>query len=290
MAVTIKDVAKAAGTSISTVSKVINGHYSISEATAERVRAVMRELGYYPSASAQSFARGSTRAVVCLAELRPNTAFENPHLFEMISGLEEGLRARGYSLTLRSTDTTEACEIATELINRRGCDGLAVHASVMSRPLAALLTRTRFPHIVLGLPNFESQVCWIDINNVFSGMTAAAHLLDEGYRRIAFIGGSEHDMISAHRLEGVRQGLESAGRELPELLEPEELPELEEPLWGRLLPGPSGQRQIEVIHERENAWNEIIAGAGHVGGPGLFCHSGCAVFWRPADHDAGVPI
>ena len=216
MAVTIKDVAKAAGTSISTVSKVINGHYSISEATAERVRAVMRELGYYPSASAQSFARGSTRAVVCLAELRPNTAFENPHLFEMISGLEEGLRARGYSLTLRSTDTTEACEIATELINRRGCDGLAVHASVMSRPLAALLTRTRFPHIVLGLPNFESQVCWIDINNVFSGMTAAAHLMDEGYRRIAFIGGSEHDMISAHRLEGVRQGLESAGRELPE--------------------------------------------------------------------------
>ena len=216
MAVTIKDVAKAAGTSISTVSKVINGHYSISEATAERVRAVMRELGYYPSASAQSFARGSTRAVVCLAELRPNTAFENPHLFEMISGLEEGLRARGYSLTLRSTDTTEACEIATELINRRGCDGLAVHASVMSRPLAALLTRTRFPHIVLGLPNFESQVCWIDINNVFSGMTAVAHLMDEGYRRIAFIGGSEHDMISAHRLEGVRQGLESAGRELPE--------------------------------------------------------------------------
>lgn len=46
---------------------------------------------------------------------------------------------------------------------------------------------------MLGLPNFESQVCWIDINNVFSGMTAVAHLMDEGYRRIAFIGGSEHD-------------------------------------------------------------------------------------------------
>lgn len=57
MAVTIKDVAREAGTSVSTVSKVINGHYSISEETAERVRAVMRELGYYPSASAQSFAR-----------------------------------------------------------------------------------------------------------------------------------------------------------------------------------------------------------------------------------------
>ena len=216
MAVTIKDVAREAGTSVSTVSKVINGHYSISEETAERVRAVMRELGYYPSASAQSFARGSTKTVVFLADLRPNTSFENPHLFEILSGVEEALRARGYGLQLRSADTTSACEAAEELINRRGCDGLAVHASVMSRPLAALLTRTRFPHIVLGLPNFESQVCWIDINNVFSGMTAAAHLVDEGYARIAFIGGSEHDMISAHRLEGVRQGLESAGRELPE--------------------------------------------------------------------------
>lgn len=216
MPVTIKDVAKAAGTSISTVSKVINGHYSISEQTAERVRQVMRELGYYPSASAQSFARGSTKTLVFLADLKPNTAFENPHLFEIVSGMEEGLRARGYSLTLRSTDTTGAVPVATDYINRRGCDGLAVHASVMSRPLAALLTREKFPHIVLGLPNFESQVCWIDINNVYSGMTAAEHLIREGYRRIAFIGGREHDMISAHRLEGVRQGLENSGRTLPE--------------------------------------------------------------------------
>lgn len=54
MGITIKDVAAAAGTSVSTVSKVINGHYSISEETAARVRRVMQELNYYPNASAQS--------------------------------------------------------------------------------------------------------------------------------------------------------------------------------------------------------------------------------------------
>ena len=56
MGVTIKDVAKAAGVSISTVSKVINGHYSISEETQERVQQVIQELNFYPSASAQNFA------------------------------------------------------------------------------------------------------------------------------------------------------------------------------------------------------------------------------------------
>ena len=75
MGVTIKDVAKAAGTSVSTVSKVLNGHYSISEETAQRVRKVMKELHYYPSASAQSIAKGTTRIVTVLTSLSPNTAF-----------------------------------------------------------------------------------------------------------------------------------------------------------------------------------------------------------------------
>ena len=109
MGVTIKDVAKAAGTSVSTVSKVINGHYSISEETARRVREVMQELNYYPSASAQSFARGITKEVAVLADLSPNRAFRNPHLFEIISGLEETLRAKGYQLTLRGVDAANVC-------------------------------------------------------------------------------------------------------------------------------------------------------------------------------------
>ena len=95
MPVTIKDVAREAGVSVSTVSKVINGHYSISAATAERVRETMRALQYYPNASAQSFARGATRRVVLLADMYRNIAFENPHMFEIFAGVEESLRRRG---------------------------------------------------------------------------------------------------------------------------------------------------------------------------------------------------
>lgn len=214
MGVTIKDVAEAAGVSISTVSKVLNGHYSISEKTAERVRGIMREMNYYPNANAQSFASGSNHTVGLLANLAPNAAFQNPHMFEIISGLEEALCKRGYRLILRGTDATSACGIAEEIISRRSADAIAVHVGVMSHPLAAVLTRLQFPHIVLGAPDFDSQVCWIDNNNTYSGTVAASFLLSRGYKRLAFIGGKSYDLGSALRLQGVKQGLSNAGAKL----------------------------------------------------------------------------
>lgn len=214
MGVTIKDVAEAAGVSISTVSKVLNGHYSISEKTAERVRGIMREMNYYPNANAQSFASGSTHTVVLLANLAPNAAFQNPHMFEIIAGLEEALCKRGYRLILRGTDATSACGIAEEIISRRSADAIAVHVGVMSHPLAAVLTRLQFPHIVLGAPDFDSQVCWIDNSNTYSGTVAASFLLSRGYKRLAFIGGKSYDLGSALRLQGVKQGLSNAGAKL----------------------------------------------------------------------------
>lgn len=216
MAVTIRDVAKAAKVSVSTVSKVINGHYSISEETAERVRRVIKDMNYYPSSSAQNIARGTTKTVTILADLSPNTAFRNPHMFEIIAGLEETLRAKGYRLHLRSVDTTNVYDVAEEIISRRSADAMAIHVSVMTHPLAGLLTKLRFPHIVLGMPDFESQVCWIDNNNVFSGTMAASYLLSLGYRRIAFIGGRSYDLGSSLRLQGVKTELQNSGLLLEE--------------------------------------------------------------------------
>ncbi len=190
---------------------MINGHYSISEATVQRVQKVMRDLNYYPNASAQSFAKGATHTVTVLANLSPNTAFQNPHMFEILSGLEESLRTKGYCLILRGVDETTAYEVAEEIISRRSADALAIHVSVITHPLAALLTRLQFPHIVLGAPNFESQVCWIDNNNVYSGSMGASFLISSGYKKIAFVGGQYYDLGSSNRLQGVKQTCLDAG-------------------------------------------------------------------------------
>ena len=86
MRTTIQDVAKAAGVSISTVSKVLNGHYSISEKTAEHVRQVMRELNYYPSANAQNFASGTNRLVVLWRICRPTRPSGIPICLKSLPG------------------------------------------------------------------------------------------------------------------------------------------------------------------------------------------------------------
>ncbi len=214
MAVTIKDVAREAGVSVSTVSKVINKHYSISDKTAQHVRQVMERMNYYPNTRAQSFATGSSRTVVLLADLSENVAFRNPHMFEIAAGMEQTLRKRGYRLELRGSDLTSACAAAEEIISRKSADAIAVHVGIMSHPLYAVLTRLRFPHIVLGMPDFESQLCWIDNNNTYSGTVAASYLVSRGYKSIAFLGGRYYDLGSAHRLEGLRQGLSDAGLSL----------------------------------------------------------------------------
>ena len=149
----------------------------------------MRARSYYPNASAQSVARGATRRVTLLTDLCRDIAFENPHMFEIIAGAEEALRRRGYALELRGTDKMDAAEAARDVIVRRSADALVVHVSVMSHALSALLTERRFPHMVLGVPGFSSQVCWVDINHVYSGEMAAELLLGGGYPRIAFFGG-----------------------------------------------------------------------------------------------------
>ena len=98
MSVTIRDVAVAAQTSAATVSKVMNGSGSISQATIDRVEQAMRDLGYHPNARARNFARQSTKMVLFLTTLGKNAGFSNPHMFERMSGMEEALAKKGYLL------------------------------------------------------------------------------------------------------------------------------------------------------------------------------------------------
>lgn len=209
MATTIKDVAKLADTSTATVSKVINGSYSISEATAERVRAAMRELKYTPNRRAQSFARQASGSVAFVTTLERDVAFQNPHMFEIMSGLQHALARKGYSLVV--IDMAEGnCAAVEELMLQKSADGIVFHAAIMTRELSQLILRYEFPHVVIGTPNFPSKLCWIDNNNPLSGELAALHLLETGKRRIAYIGGKEADAISEARLKGAKLAMQEA--------------------------------------------------------------------------------
>ncbi|MCR4588781.1 MAG: LacI family transcriptional regulator [Lachnospiraceae bacterium] len=203
MSVTIKDVAKLAGTSTATVSKVMNGSYSISRETVERVHRAMEELNYHPSNAARNLAKRVTKAVIFLTSLGRDSGFSNPHMFEIMAGLESVLSEKGYAMTVRSIAPEDVCAYVQNAMETKMADGFVIHAAVISPELDELIYRMEIPHIIIGMPGFTSHFCWIDINNKLAGEMAAAHLLKQGYQKLSFIGGEEGDLISEHRQQGV---------------------------------------------------------------------------------------
>ena len=201
-------MAREAGVSIATVSKALNDSSTISEHTKERIRETAERLGYRPNARAQSFARQASGTVFFLADFYRNIAFENPHMFEIISGTAAYLEKKGYSLLFKPLSRQEAPKVIRDIIQERQADALILHAHILTAELAAILTRVDFPYLVIGKPNQRSSVCWMDVNHEQAGQIAANYLLDKGYRHMAFIMGREDDAIARSRLTGIRQAMD----------------------------------------------------------------------------------
>ncbi len=217
MSVTINDVANEAGVSKSTVSKVLNHWSSISPETTERVNAAIRKLHYIPNSRAVSFARQTTQNIVYLTNLAKDTAYQNPHMFDIMCGVYQELSAKDYTLTLVDTSNESyPGERASQEIKRRSADGLIIHGSAVNKELEALILSENIPHIIIGHPSFESRLCWIDTNHSLAGQYAATHMADCGYSDVVFIGGRKTDVISTKRLKGFLSGMLDRGYHIPQ--------------------------------------------------------------------------
>ena len=206
MANTIYDLAKAAGVSIATVSRALNDHYAVSEKTKQRIKALAEEMDYRPNARARSFARKKSGIVLFMTDLHKNVAFDNPHMFEIMTGISQYLDEKNYSLLLKHATTKDAPQLIRELMIREQADGIIIHAAILSKALAGVLSHLALPHLLIGRPDFPTSICWMDANHEQAGQKAAAYLLNKGYRRMVFLmGDRETDKISAARRNGMQQ-------------------------------------------------------------------------------------
>ena len=206
MAVTVYDIAKKAGVSISTVSKALNDSYTISEATKAEIRRIAEEMDYRPNARARSLARGHSGTVLFVTDLHRGAAFENPHMFEIMNGISQYLDEKGFSLLIKHVTRKEAPESIREMMIREQADAVIIHAAVLSKALAQMLTHAKLPHLVIGKPDFASSICWMDADHEMAGREAASYILDKGYRRTVFLMGSKtEDKISRSRRNGIAQ-------------------------------------------------------------------------------------
>lgn len=206
MAVTIKEIAAAAGVSIATVSKVINNKLYVSEATRQRVLDVMAQYHYAPNASAANLARQSSRRILYADHFYKGLPYENPHMFDIICGASAELSRKGYQLSLLNLESKEQSprEILEEAILSKSADGIIVNGFFVTPEIEQLFLRYDFPQICIGAPNFDSILSWIDTNHMLSSSLAVEHLLNRNRLNIAFMGGQPEEKIFMDRLRGFR--------------------------------------------------------------------------------------
>lgn len=205
-AVTIKDVARAAGVSITTVSNVLNDRTdSMSESTLQRITQVMQELNYRPNALARGLVTRRTATIgVVIAEI------ETPLFLHALNTIEPIARSAGYTVLMtKARDPQEEYEVFHVLLEKR-VDGL-IFLSVSELANADYvpeLKRLRVPTVLVNRATTYDGLDQIDWDDTAGVAEAVEHLIGLGHRRIAHLCGPARRQSGANRLRGYRTTLE----------------------------------------------------------------------------------
>ncbi|EGT4509970.1 transcriptional regulator RbsR [Cronobacter sakazakii] len=205
---TMKDVARLAGVSTSTVSHVINKDRFVSEAIRLRVEDAIRTLNYAPSALARSLKLNQTRTIGMLI-----TASSNPFFSELVRGVERSCFERGYSLVLCNTDGDEQrMNRNLETLLQKRVDGLLLLCTETHQPSPAIMKRyPAIPTVMMDWSPFDGGSDVIQDNSLLGGDIATRYLIDKGYTRIACVTGPLDKTPARLRLEGYRTAMQRAG-------------------------------------------------------------------------------
>lgn len=211
MKVTINDIARAAGVSKSTVSKVLNDAPTIPETTKQKIREIMKELNYIPSSIATQLAKQKTFNIVLLIDLSRKDAFLNHFFYDIIGGIESVIGPQNYELTICNIQSLGEVNVLHRYVLNRKSDGLILDNSILTPEIAEELNDRDFPYVLLGEWIDTGSTNWVDIDNRRGGDLLASHLIEKGYRKIAFIGGEQDEPIFSSRYGGMRAALERSG-------------------------------------------------------------------------------
>lgn len=206
--VTVYDVARAAGVSIASVSRALNGQPGVSTTTAARVRELALELGYSPNEVARSLVARTTRTI---ALLLPDIT--NPFFPELVKGVQTAADERGHALLLAdSSDRPEKILSDIELLRRKQVDGLILISQNTDYHGVAEACQG-LPVVALDRELDVPGASMIGVDHEAGAYRAVRHLIDLGHRHIAHVAGPARVAVSARRRAGWERALLEAGIE-----------------------------------------------------------------------------
>jgi LacI family transcriptional regulator len=205
-ALTIHDVARYAGVSPMTVSRVINGEKNVRESTREAVNAAIRDLNYQPNPAARSLA-GADLIRIGLLYSNPSSAYLSEFL---VGGLDQCSRSN-IQLVVEKCDEEHAEDAAARLVNQ-GVDGIILPPPLCDAPhVLKTLAASHTPAVAVATGRPPADVSAVRIDDFEAAHAMTRHLLGLGHRRIGFIKGHPNQTASQQRLEGYLAGLAEAG-------------------------------------------------------------------------------
>lgn len=206
--VTIKDIARKAKVSIATVSHVLSDSGRVSPQTRERVKKTAAELGYRPNLVARSLKSRRTHTIAMVI-----SDITNPFFPEMVRGAEDAAMARGYMLaTFNTDDRTDRERQIFDVLQTRRLDGvlLVVALETASHPHISEALESGTPIVCLDRRPLNIDVDSVSVDNAAGVELAVAHLIERGYREIAYIGGAPNMYIAPDRLRGYVSTMKAA--------------------------------------------------------------------------------
>ncbi|UXI02506.1 HTH-type transcriptional repressor PurR [Photobacterium sp. TY1-4] len=204
---TIKDVARLAGVSTTTVSHVINKTRFVAEATQKKVLAAVDELNYAPSAVARSLKCNTTRTIGMLV-----TKSTNPFFAEVVHGVEEYCYGEGYTLILCNTEgNLEKQRDYLRMLAEKRVDGLLVMCSDLDDKLLALLERQKdLPMVVMDWGPESPHTDKIQDNAELGGYVATKYFIEHGHQKIGCLTGHSEKLTCRERLKGFHKAMAEA--------------------------------------------------------------------------------
>ncbi|MDD2649014.1 MAG: LacI family DNA-binding transcriptional regulator [Eubacteriales bacterium] len=217
MKATIKDVARAAGVSPSTVSRVASGSARISESTKKRVKAVMQELNYKPNLLARSLVRQDSCAIAVVYDCYTKGYSQDPFFMEAMRGICQAAQEQSLHVLISTgADGRKGSGIAS--LSQSGMvRGMILLSAPVDDIPAEALREAGLPFVEIGHPSDRSGN-WVDNDNVLAGREATETLIRKGHKRIAFVGADGSYHYTMERLTGYREALRKANLPIDESL------------------------------------------------------------------------
>ena len=221
MAVNMDDIARLAGVSKPTVSRVLNNSALVSAKTRDRVLAIAREQGYAVNRNAQKLRQLHTGTIAVMLDFGSHRMgrIGDPFIFELLAGVSEALSIRNQDLLLSPPGVTDARACA-DLIRARTADGIIFLGQGGREPMLKELARTALPFVVWGAVDPSNSYCAVGSDNRLGGTLAGELFVRRGARRWLFVGDTAHLEIR-FRFEGMNDVAAANAAQVERLVVPD---------------------------------------------------------------------